>query len=93
MKTTGVGFAAAVAAFCLASAPAHAAVQETAKNGHWLWVSDPIIGPKSTAANRHRIWVSDQPAVAGHWQWVTELSFGPRNGVPMHHKVWVSDRS
>ncbi len=64
--------------------------------GHYAWISDPIIGPKSGPATRHHVWIPDSPAVAegkqpGHWQWVSEVSFGPRAGAPRRERVWVSN--
>jgi hypothetical protein len=96
MKNLGITFVAALGAIGLLAGSAHAAIGDAPSGGgHWIWISDPIIGPKSGPANRHHVWVPDQPQAAvgpGHWQWITEFSVGPRSGAPLHHRVWVSDR-
>jgi hypothetical protein len=97
MKHPYIRILSTLGALCLATGSAMAATGESPPSGagHWAWISEPIIGPKSTAANRRRIWVPDQPQPAvgpGHWQWITEFSVGPRSGPPLHHRVWVSDR-
>jgi hypothetical protein len=66
-------------------------------SGHYAWIADPIIGPKSGMPTDRHVWIPDVPTVAagrqpGHWQWVSEFSVGPRAGAPIRHRIWVSDQ-
>jgi hypothetical protein len=46
------------------AAPASAADQSTAPQGHWEWKSVPQYGPRATGPTQRRVWVPDSAQMA-----------------------------
>ena len=46
------------------AAPAWAADQNSAPQGHWEWKSVPQYGPRATGAAQKRVWVADRAQMA-----------------------------
>ena len=83
-----------------APALAAEAAPQSQSAGHWVWLSEPSIGPRAAPPTRHHVWVSDraEPAIAGtnsnlggHYIWVTELSLGEHAAPPSRHREWVAN--
>jgi hypothetical protein len=64
--------------------------------GHYAWIADPIIGPKSGMPTHRRVWIPDTPAIAmqghAHWRWVSVVAVGPRSGAPISRRVLVNEQ-